>query len=167
MDNRIEFAAPWSAALRATSVAATLLFLGVAAFGLLSPGLPRSARLALTVLPPLMLVVGALGTVRGYGLTPGTLWVRRLLWDTRISLEGLRACRVEPEAARPTLRLFGNGGLYAYSGWFWNRRLGRFRLYATNLDRPVVLRFDRRVVVISPDRPEEFGRTVVAQLPRN
>lgn len=163
-ESRVVFAAPWSGSLWATSLAATVLFLGVTAFGCVWPGLPQPARLALAVLPPLMLVVGALGAVRGYVLDPGTLRVRRLLWDTRIPLEGLRSCRWEPEAVRLAWRLFGNGGLYAYCGLFWNRRLGRFRMYATDLNRTVVLRFDRRVVVISPDRPDEFVRALSRQI---
>lgn len=164
MESPLEFGAPWSGPLRTTSAAATLLFGAVTAFGLLWPGLPKLARPALGVLPPLMLVVGALGVVRGYTLEPGMLRVRRLFWETRLPLTGLRSCRWEPEAVRRALRLLGNGGLYAYWGLFWNRRLGLFRLYATDLDRAVVLRFDRRVVVVSPDRPEALVRALVPEI---
>ena len=59
------------------------------------------------------------------------------------------------------LRLFGNGGLFSYHGWFWNRRLGRYRLYATDPERAVVLRFARRTIVVSPGEPAAFVRALL------
>lgn len=160
MEPNLQFSAPWGYGLRATSWAATVLFCGVAAFGYWQPGLPELVRWTLMLLPPLMLAGGAIGTVRGYELGAGELRIRRLFWDTRIPLEGLRAIEPDPEATRGSLRLFGNGGLYSYSGLFWNRRLGRYRLYATDPSRAVVLRFERRVVVVSPDKAAEFVRVL-------
>ncbi len=160
MEPQFEFSAPWSRGLLATSLAATALFFGVAAFGYRQPGLPGWARWALTVLPLLTLIGAALGTVRGYVLEPGLLRVRRLLWDTCIPLDGLESARWEPGATRGSLRLFGNGGLFAYHGWFWNRRLGRYRLFATDPHRAVVLRFARRTIVVSPGEPAAFVRAL-------
>ena len=46
------------------------------------------------------------------------------------------------------------------TGCFWNRKLGRYRAYVTDPKRAVVLRFDDRVVVVSPDCPAEFVAAV-------
>lgn len=156
MEPPFELPSPRSRGLRAASLAATALFLSVAAFGYLQPGLPVRTRWALTTLPLLTLLAATLWTVRGYALEPGVLRVRRLLWDTSIPLDGLESARWEPEATRGSLHLFGNGGLFSHHGWFWNRRLGRYRLYATDPERAVVLRFARRTIVVSPGKPAAF-----------
>jgi hypothetical protein len=65
-----------------------------------------------------------------------------------------------PGSASSALRVCGNGGLFAFSGWFWNRQLGRFRMCATDLAHTVVLRFQDRIWVITPDRPEAFARAL-------
>lgn len=41
------------------------------------------------------------------------------------------------------IRLFGSGGYFGFTGWFWSRRLGRFRCFASTLNRPLV-RIHRR-----------------------
>lgn len=114
----------------------------------------------MTVLPLVMLALCALCTVRGYELTANSPGVRRLLWTTRLPLAGLQSASADADALRSTLRLCGNGGIFSFSGLFWSRRLGRYRLFATDPARAVVLRLARRTVVISPDRPEEFLRSL-------
>jgi hypothetical protein len=102
------------------------------------------------------LVISLLFTVRGYEIASDALLVRRLLWSTGIPLAGLRSIALEPKLPRATVRLWGNGGLFSFSGLFWNRPLGRFRMCATDLSKAVVLRFHDRIWVVTPDRPEEF-----------
>jgi hypothetical protein len=59
-----------------------------------------------------------------------------------------------------SLRVAGNGGVFAWVGWFRNKRLGTYRAFVTDARRCVVLRLPKRPVVVSPDRPEEFVRAV-------
>lgn len=47
--------------------------------------------------------------------------------------------------------------------WYWSRGLGHFRAFVTDLKRVVVLRFERRTVVVSPDQPEGFVRAIDAR----
>jgi len=54
------------------------------------------------------------------------------------------------------VRVSGNGGLYSFCGWFFSKRLGRYRLFATDLRSTVVLQFPDRTVVISPSAPRAF-----------
>jgi hypothetical protein len=43
------------------------------------------------------------------------------------------------------------------AGWFWNRRIGRFRAYATDPGRVVLLRYaDGKNVVVTPDDVQHF-----------
>ena len=106
---------------------------------------------------PLCVIAGtALFCVRGYTLLPGELRIKRLLWDTHLSLVQLREVTCDPEATRGSIRLMGNGGLFAFTGWFRNKRLGVYRAFLTDPKRAVVLRFPNRTVVVSPDSPEAF-----------
>jgi hypothetical protein len=48
--------------------------------------------------------------------------------------------------------------MFSFSGLYWNRNLGHYRAFVTDLNHTVVLRFVTRTLVVSPDRPEEFVR---------
>ena len=65
--------------------------------------------------------------------------------------------------ARPPmgLRLWGNGGLFAGTGIFWNQAYGVFRAYVTSARYQdyVLVETRTRKVLISPENPEEFVRT--------
>ena len=55
-----------------------------------------------------------------------------------------------------SIRLFGNAGCFSVIGWFWNRKLGRYRAFVMDPKRAVVLRFADYVLVVSPDQPAKF-----------
>jgi len=151
-----EFSAPWSRSLRVTTTVSVAVLLAVAALGLLlgPPGLVRWPP----VLIALLILCGALPfMVRGYSLTEDAIEVRRLGWCSVLPLDGLVAVTGEPEGLRGALRTFGNGGLFGISGWFWSRRLGAFRAYATDPERVVLLRYhDGRKVIVTPDDVQHF-----------
>jgi hypothetical protein len=108
---------------------------------------------------PLALLVGAaLFTIRGYALVPGAILIHRLFWSTRLPVAELESARSEPDAMRGSVRTFGNGGLFSFTGRFHSPGLGSYRAYVTDLQRTVVLRFPGRVVVLSPAAPEDFVR---------
>jgi len=62
---------------------------------------------------------------------------------------------------RGSIRLFGNGGFFSFTGVFQSRKLGRYRAFVTDPARCVILRFTGRVVVVSPADPEAFIRDVM------
>ena len=111
----------------------------------------------LAALPLLTLPGAALFVIRGYALEAGHLAIRRLLWTTRLPLAGLQAVEVLPGAMRGSLRLFGNGGLFSFTGLYRSRPLGNYRAFVTDLNRTVVLRFVNRTVVVSPGDPGAFA----------
>ena len=155
------FAAPWSRSLAVISGGTTLLLLSVAFVVARAVGAePGIVRLLALGGPLALLFGGLLFTVRGYEIAGRTLRIRRLLWSTEVRLEGLRSVRVDPEAMKHSLRLFGNGGLFSFTGLFSNKRLGRYRAFVTAPARAVVLTWTGRTVVVSPDRPEEFARSL-------
>lgn len=143
--------APWGRALIVISSLSSLLCLGIAAGFALS----RDPRLHWPALLPLVVVaVCALFTVRGYVVTADALLVRRLLWNTRLPWTGaaaLQSVQAEPDAMRGSIRLWGNGGMYSFTGLFRSKALGSYRAFVMDRHRTVVLRFadrkDRKSVV--------------------
>lgn len=57
-----------------------------------------------------------------------------------------------------TIRLFGNGGLFAGTGIFWNKRDGIFRVYATRAkpEDAVFVRTTRYKLLLTPKDPQAF-----------
>ena len=147
------YKAPWSTSLIAISTLATLLCVGIA-IGIISEN--RGLRSSIALLPLALIGGGALFTIRGYTLTPEAILVHRLFWTTRLSLAGLQSAQFEPDAMRWSLRTFGNGGLFSFTGFYRNKAWGAYRAFVTDPHRTVVLRFTKRTVVISPSAPEEF-----------
>jgi PH (Pleckstrin Homology) domain-containing protein len=165
-------AAPWSAAVKASSALACVLLL-VLAFGLPHAVLPvghralaEGLRGLVFVLPFVILGASALFVVRGYEVHGRDLFVRRLLWATRIPLEGLEAAWRDPEAMARSVRVFGNAGLFAVTGVYRNRTLGTYRAFVTDRKLAVVLRTRaQKSIVLSPERPEAFLATLRARFP--
>lgn len=114
-------------------------------------------RVGLALLPVILVAGSAAFMVLGYELRGQALLIKRPGWTTRIPLAGLRAVEIDPKALTRSIRVFGNGGLFAFSGLFWSKNLGRFRAYVTDLDRSVVLRLANRTIVVSPHAPEDFA----------
>ena len=145
-----EFSAPWSRSLRLLTTFSVVILLTVAmAGGLLGPRQSWVVRVAM-VGAPLAVLLGALVfMVRGYVLTDSGIEVRRLGWSTALPFAGLVAVSGAPQGLRGSLRLFGNGGLFAISG--------RFRAYATDPERAVLLRYrDGKQVVVTPHDVQHF-----------
>src|SRR5207248_9006670 len=114
-------------------------------------------RGALVGVPLVVLLATLPFMVRGYVLTERHIEVRRLGWRSLLPLAGLVAVTGEPEGLSGSVRLFGNGGLFGISGRFWNRRIGRFRAYATDPGRVVLLRYrDGSQVVVTPHDVQHF-----------
>ncbi len=120
---------------------------------------PHLALLRWVVILPLLILFGAaLCTIRGYTITSDAILVHRLMHDTTLPRAGLESASADPEAMRASLRTFGNGGAFSFSGFYYNKRLGSYRAFVTDPRRAVVLRYANRRVVLSPSSPEDFAR---------
>jgi len=152
------FKAPWATSLVAVSTVVTLLCFGIALFHGQTPSAERLGQLSYWLrLIPVALVLGcALFCIRGYTLTPDTPLIHRLFWPTRILLADLKSVEHRPRAMRGSIRTFGNGGVFSFTGYYWNRALGSYRAFVTDPHRTTILRFPTRTIVVSPDSPEEF-----------
>ena len=94
--------------------------------------------------------------VRGYRLEGDTLVIERLGWEKRVSLAGLEAVHHDKNLIDGALRV-GNGGLFAFCGWFWSRKIGWFKLAGNDiLGRAVLLELEGEKWMITPADPETF-----------
>lgn len=152
------YPATWSTLLRIISVVASLICLGVAIHErhALAAGDVRHLQFWFGVLPLALLIGTALFTVRGYSLTPDAVLIHRLFWKTKLSRQGLESTEYQPGILSRSLRTFGNGGLFSFTGWYYTRSLGAYRAYATDIQRTVVLRLSGKTIVLTPDEPERF-----------
>ncbi|HEY8961576.1 MAG TPA: PH domain-containing protein [Luteolibacter sp.] len=151
------YRAPWGTTLRVTSFVLIVLAVTIpAGLKLLPVTLPLlSAKLAIWGLP-LVLLLALPFMIRGYAITPDAILIRRLFWTTRLERARFRSAEVMPRVMATSFRACGNGGGFSFTGWYWNKSLGPFRAFVTDLNRTVVLRFDKRIVVVSPDDPVDF-----------
>lgn len=151
------YSAPWGRLLVIMTILATVVCAGIT-IGFMASG--RTIMVLIAPFPMLLVTICALFTIRGYTVAPDAVLIHRLLWTTHLPLAGLQSAHFDPEAMRGSLRLFGNGGLFSFTGLFRNKTLGVYRAFATDLNSTVVLRFPSRTVVVSPSAPEDFVNTI-------
>ncbi len=156
--------APWPLVLKLASGLGTLLTLGLAAvFATQVPHAELDVAWGLVVsLLVAMPVVAWLMRVRGYEVEGSELRVLRPIGPVRRSLRGLGKVETGRQVLEASVRTFGNGGFFAFSGWYWSRAKGPMRLWVTDPYRPVLLVLDGKSVVVSPADTEGFVRTVKA-----
>ncbi|GAA5126006.1 hypothetical protein JIN84_14940 [Luteolibacter yonseiensis] len=148
------YKAPWGTALKVISGFLVLLTIGLVAGPLILPDvIPRFDS---GWLLPVFVAALLPFMVLGYEVTEEAILIRRPFWKTRLSRKGLMSATVEPRAMSRSIRTCGNGGGFSFTGWYWKSGMGTFRAYVTDLDRTVVLRFEKRTVVVSPGEPEDF-----------
>lgn len=72
-----------------------------------------------------------------------------------ISIEEMPASLV-----KNSIRVVGSGGLFGYLGKFKNSIIGRYRMYATEIDNLVMIRTADEITVVSCSSREEFIKAV-------
>jgi hypothetical protein len=95
-----------------------------------------------------------------YELAGGRLTVHSRLRDKQF--DGVARCSLVGTPL-PTkfwfgIRIFGNGGLFAGTGIFWNRMYGLFRAYVTSARNSdmVLVETHTRKILITPRNPGQF-----------
>ena len=157
------FNAPWGSSLKWITGLSVLLLGGIALTGFLRG--PRDDLLwilGMIALPLGILILSACFMVRSYVVTPETLLVQRLGWNTKLDLVSLRSVVVDSQVMKGSIRTFGNGGLFSFSGYFRNKQLGTYRAFATDPSRAVVLWFTDHVVVITPEDPQMLAAKLMS-----
>ena len=157
----VRFNAPWGKALKVMTGVSVLILVNIPVIGMFSgPQGNVVWTLGMIVVPLLSLATAAFFLIRGYVLTGDVLLVQRLGWNSKLDLSGLSAAEADPRAMAKSIRTFANGGMFCFAGIFRNKKLGSYRAFATDPKLSVVLRFNSRVVVVTPENPEDFVRRI-------
>jgi hypothetical protein len=144
-----------------TAAAALVAVLGPLALVLAQP----RGVLVLVASPALLVALVALPLVlspAGYAVGAADLAVlRRGTRPLLFPLGSLLAAR--PAAMPHSLRVLGSGGMFGWWGRFANRDWGRFKAYATDRRRGVLLEWPGFKLFVSPEDPEALCRAVLAR----
>ena len=158
------FGAPWGKELVLMTAFASIILLGIPIFGLVKGFSENAPNFILVGIPLAIFLACVPFMIRGYIVSNGALFVQRLFWKNKLNLQKLRNVQVNPDAMKKSIRTFGNGGLFSFSGMFKNSELGSYRAFATDANNSVVLRFTDRTIVVTPDRPNEFASLLQSML---
>ena len=134
-----------------------LLIVGLIARGFL---LPRAAMFWGLLIPLLLGLIALACYLRApvsYEITPDNRLVVTFRWGSRqfAPVKSFHRARARVPFA---LRLWGNGGVFAATGIYWNRAFGVFHAYVTDQKKLVVVELQNgKKVVISPANTEEWN----------
>ncbi|MFC1614109.1 PH domain-containing protein [Gemmatimonadota bacterium] len=157
MMQEISFSAPWGTELKVMTTISVIILVGTVVLGIfIGPHNSVGYIFAMFVLPLSILVISAFFTIRGYVLTGDTLFIRRPRWSSKLDLSELVSAEYDPRAMAGSIRTCGNGGMFCFAGACRNKKLGSYRAFVTDEKLSVVLRFKTRVVVVTPENPEDF-----------
>jgi transcriptional regulator with XRE-family HTH domain len=147
---RKDYPAPWSVELKIISAVVTILLMTVSVL----------LNNWFSIFPLALLIGTLMFSIHGYSIRDEKLLIHRLGWATKRNLSELMKCSVLPNAMMGSMRVFGNGGLYGYSGVYRNAILGTYRAFATRRENCLVLQFGEKHVVITPDEPLEMKQAL-------
>ncbi len=151
------FNAPWGTLLKVISFLGSLLLVGVFGGMILSGRASTLVTMILySLIPILTLSISLLFTIRGYSILGNSLRIRRLMWYTDIDISMLQSVEYDPKAMTGSIRTFGNGGLFSFSGSYKSGKLGSFKAYVTDFKNCVTLKTSGLTFVVSPENPELF-----------
>jgi hypothetical protein len=156
------YKAPWGMLLKVVTIIANIILLGIIAAGIIirMEDYRLLWRLIMIGIPAATLIITMFFMIRKYEIQGNNLLVYRLGWKKTIDLSGLKSVEIDPEAAKNSIRLFGNGGLFAFSGIYRNKKLGNYRIFATDFKNSVVLKTEKKTYVVTPDNPEKFAEEI-------
>lgn len=149
------------------------LVIGITAFSVLIMGgvaLPvlvfvpqRFSSLTVLFLLAVVLVTYGLSP-RGFSLSPDGLRIHRPFGAHVLPFARIRSARRAQPGELGGLRTFGSGGMFGFFGWFWSRKMGHYRAYVTHRQDMVLVEAER-TYLLSPERPDDFLRSLSNWLP--
>jgi hypothetical protein len=147
------FSLSWDNLIRGmTACVVVLVFTLAAIFGLVLENF--WLRIVIVLYLFCVLIIPLLWAPQRYLVKGNLVTVQRRVGDVRILVSR------EPEHWKWTwlgLRLFGSGGLYGYFGYFYMKRIGSVRMYATNRHNMVLLVDEKgKKILVSPNEVDRF-----------
>jgi len=81
------------------------------------------------------------------------LIIKRIIGDFKVERKKiLKVIHPDRSYLSFVVRVFGNGGLFGYTGYFWNKSFGKMHWFVTQRKNYVVIDIGtKRKIVLSPD----------------
>lgn len=136
----------------------TFVFI-VITISLLSGSIVKAELLWPALLLAVLLLFCYLYAPRAYEIREGKLTVYTRI--SRKTFNRVRSCTLPDQKSRTSgFRLWGNGGLFAATGIFWNKNFGIFRVYVTtgNHSYQLLVETSKTRILISPQNPRILMR---------
>ncbi len=153
----MEFAAPKSAWVKAITaiIFAVLPVLAVFVF------LTETDRFAFIIPAVIFLLVLALSyyfNIVRYEITETHVLIRRPFDRVKIAKSSITdVIPINKKDIRRSIRTFGIGGVFSYSGQFWNSKFGNMTWYLSGMDGVVLLTDkSKNKTLLSPENCEKF-----------
>ncbi|MEM9774119.1 MAG: PH domain-containing protein [Chloroflexota bacterium] len=163
----VQFSAPWSRFLKIVSGSISVLLCLAFWFAAPTSTMNESAgfRTFLIVFPLAFLGIAALFIIRRYEINDEYVEIVRVVGRKKFRLDNIKSIEANPTAMDLSIRTFGNGGMYSFSGFFRTENLGGFRAYVSNKANSVVIQRKKgSPIVVSPHDPISFVEQVNARI---
>lgn len=104
---------------------------------------------------------------RGITITEGDIVIDRKIKPVTIHLRDIKAVYAVPKSEMTfTVRTFGNGGLFGYTGYYYNKKHGTMLWYCTQRTNYVMIENTAgKKIVITPDEPGQLLQHIQAIRP--
>lgn len=127
---------------------------------------------AITLLPltiALFVIIGFaafyVASIQAVVVTDSAVIVERKVGERVYPLREIGEVRPITDELDYSLRLFGNGGVFGYMGWFRSRALGTYQANANRRDSRILLTFkDNKKLVLSADQSIDLADDIQQRL---
>ncbi len=121
---------------------------------------------------PLLLLMGFaafyMASIKAVVVTDSAVVVERKVGERSYSLGEIEEVRPITDELNLSLRLFGNGGVFGYMGWFRSSALGTYQANANRRDARILLTFkDGKQLVLSADQSIDLAADIAQRLAGN
>ena len=161
-NSRISFTCPWSLGVKVITTI-TIIILVASTYFIWNDDFPAS----MLWLKYTLIIIFIATIIGGLGYMPIRLIIEndkiilhRLFGAINIPIKDIIEIKaIENSETAFSIRVFGSGGLFGYLGKF-NKKLGYYTMYATDINELILIRTDRKTYVFSCRNRDEFIESV-------
>lgn len=165
----MDFKVNWDSSVWATTTIVTALLFCVSAMACVLAG-GVWGWLVAVVFIGIGVVCASMAPVK-VRITSNGITLFKIIGSKRFPYSAIQDISLIDLGAGVNVRLFGSGGFFGYTGWFYNKRIGRYMAYIGSMPRTVLITLDNdKKYIIScrqPDRMVEISRSNLRKIKSN
>jgi Bacterial PH domain len=120
-----------------------------------------SGVIMLPIIMTVVILMTYLWHVQSYEITSGGIEIKRPIGSKLIGFSSITHVNsVKNDDIGFVFRLFGNGGIFGFTGLFKSRFYGDLTFYGTQQRNYVIIETDFKKYVLTPDEPFDFIKSV-------